>query len=74
MMAADERYLSWRAAVDQQLREIYCITIADAGFDEEYMIRHWQSREAPADFVGWFGDKYDLDRLPLSKPHETRER
>ena len=63
-MAVDGRYLSWRAAVDQQLREIYCITIKDAGFDEEYMIRHWRSNETPADFIKWFGNKYDLDRRP----------
>jgi hypothetical protein len=63
-MAADGGYLSWRAAVDHQLNEIYCITIEDAGFDEEYLDRHWKSQESPADFVEWFGNKYDLDRWP----------
>jgi hypothetical protein len=41
-MAADGGYLSWRAAVDHQLNEIYCITIEDAGFDEEYLALLWQ--------------------------------
>ena len=63
-MAADEGYLSWRAAVDRQLNETYCISMEDAGFDEEYLDRHWKSNETPTDFVEWFGNKYDLDRRP----------
>jgi hypothetical protein len=63
-MMGDEGYLSWRAAVDRQLNEIYCISIEDAGFDEKYLDRHWRSNETPADFVEWFGNKYDLDRRP----------
>jgi len=54
-------YDDWRVAVDQRLYGIYCITIEDAGFDEEYLINHWQSNEAPFDFVEWFGNKHDLD-------------
>jgi len=71
-MAADEKYLSWRTAVDQQLREIYCMTIEDAGFDEEYINRHWQSSETPVELVEWFGNKYDLDRRP--SPSRTARR
>jgi hypothetical protein len=56
-------YDDWRVAVDQQLSEIYCITIEDAGFDEEYLIAHWQSDEPPSDFIKWFGNKYDLDPI-----------
>jgi hypothetical protein len=55
-------YPDWRDAVDEQLHQIYCITIEDAGFDEEYLTNHWQSNEAPIDFVEWFGSKYNLDR------------
>jgi hypothetical protein len=54
-------YPDWRSAVDRRLLEIYCITIEDAGFEEEYLIKHWQSNEMPFDFVEWFGNKYDLD-------------
>jgi hypothetical protein len=54
-------YDHWRIAIDQRLYEIYCITIEDAGFDEEYLIAHWRSNEPPSDFVEWFGNKYDLD-------------
>ena len=31
-------YRDWRDAVDRRLHRIYCITIEDAGFDEEYLI------------------------------------
>jgi hypothetical protein len=39
----DKLYGDWREAVDQRLHQIYCITIEDAGFDEEYLIGHWQA-------------------------------
>jgi hypothetical protein len=60
----DNSYREWRDAVDRRLHRIYCITIEDAGFNEDYLINHWQSKEAPADFVEWFGNKYDLDPRP----------
>jgi len=53
-------YPEWRDAVDKRLLEIYCITIADAGFDEKYLTDLWQSNEHPSAFVEWFGNKYDL--------------
>ena len=58
---SNRSYHDWRDAVYQRLLQIYCITIEDAGFDEEYLINHWQSNEAPFDFVEWFGNKHDLD-------------
>jgi hypothetical protein len=56
-----QSYSDWRNAVDVRLHKIYCITIADAGLDEEYLVKHWQSNEPPSEFVEWFGNKYDLD-------------
>ncbi|THD72229.1 MAG: hypothetical protein E7813_04255 [Bradyrhizobium sp.] len=61
----DKGYRDWRDAVDRRLVQIYCITIDDAGFDEEYLINQWQSNEAPFDFVEWFGSKYNLDPIRL---------
>jgi hypothetical protein len=61
-------YDDWRVAVDRRLCEIYCITIEDAGFDEEYLSAHWRSSETPSDFVEWFGNKYDLDPIRLLIP------
>ena len=60
----EKPYRDWRDAVDQRLHQIYCITIEDAGFDDEYLIHHWRSNEAPFEFVEWFGNKYDLDPIP----------
>ena len=65
MMAATF-YRAWREGVDEHLRKFYCITIEDAGFDEEYLLAHWRSEQTPLEFVRWFGKKYDLDRLPPS--------
>ena len=59
--ATNNGYRDWRAAVDRCLREVYCITIGDAGCDEDYLVNHWQSNETPAEFVDWYGNKYDLD-------------
>ncbi len=53
-------YRDWCDAVDKRLLQIYCITIADAGFDEESLSKHWRSAETPFDFVEWLGKKYDL--------------
>ena len=66
-MAADKGYLSWHAAVGHQFNEIYAITTEDAGFDEEYLHRHWKLHETPAEFVEWFGNKNDVDhrRSPI---------
>ena len=59
----DKPYRDWRDAVDRHLHQIYRITIEDTGVDEEYLIGHWQSNEAPFEFVEWFGNKYDLDPI-----------
>jgi hypothetical protein len=68
-----ELYPDWRDAVNQRLDQIYCITIDDAGVSEEHLIDHWQSNEAPFDFVEWFGSKYDLDPIPSVAPTLKRE-
>lgn len=65
-------YSDWRAAVDKQLSAIHCITIEDAGFDDEYMIKHWESKESALEFVEWYGKKYDLD--PVTTVYLPRER
>ncbi|MEP6838263.1 MAG: hypothetical protein ABJA75_09435 [Bradyrhizobium sp.] len=61
-------YIDWRNAVDERLQETYCITIEDAGFDEDYLIEHWQSNEAAFEFVEWYGNKYDLDPVTIYLP------
>jgi hypothetical protein len=56
----ENSYSDWRSAVDERFQTIYCITIADAGLDEEYLTHHWQSNESVVEFVEWFGNKYGL--------------
>ncbi len=63
-------YVDWRKAVDARLQEIYSITIEDAGFDEEYLIKHWRSDEAAFEFVEWYGNKYDLDPVTVYLPRD----
>jgi len=67
-------YPEWREAVDRRLLEIYCITIADAGFDEKYLADHWQSNEEPFEFVEWFGNKYDLDPVQFLVPPQKQRK
>jgi hypothetical protein len=59
----DPSYGGWRDQVNERLRDIYCITIEDAGFDEEYLVRQWQLNEVPHEFVEWFGNKYGLEPI-----------
>jgi hypothetical protein len=65
-------YNDWRSAVDEHLSAIYCITIEDAGFDEEYLIKHREAGEAALEFVEWYGKKYDLD--PVTTVYLPRQR
>jgi hypothetical protein len=53
-------FQNWYDEVDSALESTYCITIADAGLDQQYLTEHWVSGEAPFEFVEWFGRKYDL--------------
>lgn len=54
-------FKAWRNTVDRYLQDTYCITIADAGIDDERLARHWKANDPPREFVEWFGTKYDLD-------------
>jgi hypothetical protein len=54
-------FRKWRTAVDRRLRDIYVITIDDAGIEDERLISHWEMKQSPYEFVEWFGNKYDLD-------------
>ena len=54
-------FSKWRNAVNRRLKDVYLITIDDAGIDDERLSSHWQMKQSPYEFVGWFGIKYDLD-------------
>jgi hypothetical protein len=54
-------FAKWRGAVNRRLKDIYVITIDDAGIDDDRLLSHWQMKQSPYEFVAWFGNKYDLD-------------
>jgi hypothetical protein len=47
--------------VDRRLKDIYLITIDDAGIDDEMLASHWQMKQTAYEFVEWYALKYDLD-------------
>lgn len=51
---------AWVMAVDRIMLEEFCIDLSDAGADRGDVLRYWQFDMSPADFVDWFGEKYDL--------------
>jgi hypothetical protein len=57
----DISFSKWRKAVNRRLKNIYAITITDAGIDDEFLTSHWEMKQSPYEFVEWFGTKYDLD-------------
>lgn len=54
-------FLNWRRAVNARLKDVYVITIEDAGTDDEDLRSHWEAKESPFNYVEWFAFKYDLD-------------
>lgn len=52
--------LLWLQDVDRIMKRDYCIDTSDAGADSEQIIRYWKSGHTAAEFVDWFGEKYDL--------------
>jgi hypothetical protein len=54
-------FSEWRAAVNRRLKNIYAISLNDAGIEDDLLKSHWEEKEPPFAFVLWFGNKYDLD-------------
>lgn len=52
--------LAWVREADRLMLEEFCIDLSDAGTDRSDVLRYWKFDENPADFVDWFGEKYDL--------------
>lgn len=52
--------LVWVKAVDRIMLAEFCIELSEAGADRADVLRYWKFDENPADFVDWFGEKYDL--------------
>jgi hypothetical protein len=52
--------LAWVTEVDRLMLAEFCIDMSDAGADRDQIVRYWEWARTPADFVEWFGEKYDL--------------
>lgn len=52
--------LAWVKEVDRIMLEEFCIGLSDAGADRADVLRYWKFEQSPADFVDWYGEKYDL--------------
>jgi hypothetical protein len=60
-----KEFSAWKREADQQMHAEYAISIVDAGFDDGDLRKHWVTRVSAAEFVGWFGTKYDL--IPVAE-------
>jgi hypothetical protein len=60
-----KKFSTWRLEVDRLLNSEYAITIVDAGIDDTVLRKHWETQVRAAEFVEWFGTKYDL--TPVAK-------
>lgn len=56
----ETRFIQWANSVDRILQPEYAITIEDIGISESTLGKIWKSGETPAEYVRWFGQKYDL--------------
>ncbi|MFZ5670388.1 MAG: hypothetical protein ACOY4K_12915 [Pseudomonadota bacterium] len=57
--------LQWRSRVDALLKRDYCIDLADAGASDADVERYFRYGESPVEFVEWFAEKYDLQKLSM---------
>lgn len=53
----------WVQRVDRLLQRDWCVSVSDAGIDENQLNRAWADGDTPAAFVEWFAEKYDLIRF-----------
>lgn len=71
---------AWAAQVDRVMQQDWCLSIADAGLSNDDLFRYWRCGDEPAQFVAWFGEKYDLIRFdrnpfrPASEPLQNPAR
>jgi hypothetical protein len=54
-------FAKWHVVANRRLKDMYAISINDAGIDGEILKSHWEMKQSPYEFVEWLGIKYDLD-------------
>lgn len=50
----------WIQASENLLKQHYCLTLADAGFEPSELERSWRDGEAPAEYIRHMALKFDL--------------
>lgn len=60
MSEETQSFESYLNAVDAELTRIYGITVMDAGIEFDEIAGAQEAGETPAEYVQWFGEKYDL--------------
>lgn len=58
------KYSDWKQHTEHRLKALFGIDLADIGFEEAQLIGHHRTWPEPTEFIQWFANKYDLDRLP----------
>jgi len=53
-------FMPWREEVNRLLLRDYYVDLCMAGIDDDYLRVHYDMNQMPADFIGWFANKYDL--------------
>jgi len=56
----DMEFGRWTNSVDRMLQSDYAVTIEDVGVPESALRILWKAGDTPAEYVRWFGRKYDL--------------
>lgn len=50
----------WTQASENLLKRSYCLTLADAGFEQSDLERAWRDDETPAEYITHMAIKLDL--------------
>lgn len=57
----ENRFDRWKASVDRIMEKRFAIDTINAGIDDLRLREHFESHQPAADFVEWYGNKYDLE-------------
>lgn len=55
--------ITYKEAVDSEMLKLFGIDTSAAGIEEERLEKAQANGQTPKEFVIWFGEKYDLERL-----------
>lgn len=56
----DNKFLTWKARLDQLCNKLYLVDTSDMGFDDEQLTKFWHEDYIAEDLADYFGTKYNL--------------